>query len=69
MEIVSIETMVQEKFTRGSYVGIELVLRNIAMAKKKITVAVAIYDCLNTLLNSKEIEDFELQPDDDGAPV
>ena len=67
VEIVSIETN-QEKFTRGSYVGIELVLRNIAMTEKKITVAGAIYDCLNIPLNSTEIEDFELQPDDE-VPV
>jgi len=66
VEIVSIKTinenyMEQKKFTRESYVGIELVLRNIAMTKKKITLTVAIYDCLNTLLNSTE-ENFELQP-------
>lgn len=66
VEIVSIKTinenyMEQEKFMRWSYVGIELLLRNIAMTEKKITLAATIYDCLNTPLNSTE-EDFELQP-------
>jgi hypothetical protein len=64
VEIVSIKTInenyvEQEKFMRWSHVGIELVLRSIAMTEKKITLAVAIYDCLNTPLNSTE-EAFEL---------
>lgn len=72
VEIVSIKTInenyrEQETFTRGSYVGIELVLRNIAMTEKKITVAVAIYDCLNIFLDSTE-EDFEAKPGNNTAP-
>lgn len=67
VKIVSIKTtdenyMYQEKFTRGSYMGIELGLRNIAMTTKKITLAATIYDHLDVFLNSTEINDLELQP-------
>ena len=67
IEIVSLKTInenhtEQEEFTRGSYVGIELVLRNIAMTEKIATLTVTIYDCLGTFVNATELSDFAVQP-------
>jgi hypothetical protein len=66
VEVVSIKTVnesyiEQTEFTKGSYVGIELSLRNIAMTEKKATLSIAIYDLLRVQINSTEIEDFNLQ--------
>jgi len=67
IEIVSLKTInenhtEQEEFTRGSYVGIELVLRNIAMTEKKTSLTVTLYDCLGTFVNATELSDFAVQP-------
>jgi hypothetical protein len=67
IEIVSLKTVnehrtEQEEFTRGSYVGIELVLRNIAMTEKITSLTVTIYDCLGTFVNATELSDFAVQP-------
>ena len=67
IEIVSLKTInenhtEQEEFTRGSYVGIELVLRNIAMTEKITSLTVTIYDCLGTFVNATELSDFVVQP-------
>jgi len=67
VEIVSIKTMnesgvEQEKFTIESYVITELTLRNIAMTEKKATITLAIYDNLNTPVNSTELSNLTLQP-------
>jgi len=66
VEVVSIKTVnesyvEQTEFTKGSYVGIELSVRNIAMTEKKATLSIAIYDSLRAQINSTEIEDFNLQ--------
>ena len=67
VEIVSLKTInenhiEQEEFTRESYVGIELVLRNIAMTEKKTSLTVTIYDNLGTFVNATELSDFVVQP-------
>jgi hypothetical protein len=67
IEIVSLKTVnenytEQNEFTRGSYVGIDLVVRNIAMTEKIATLTVTIYDCLGTFVNSTELSDFVVQP-------
>jgi hypothetical protein len=67
IQIVSLKTInenhtEQEEFTRGSYVGIELVLRNIAMTEKTTSITVTIYDCLGTFVNATEKSDFVVQP-------
>jgi len=66
VEVVSIKTVngsyiEQTEFTKGSYVGIELSLRNIAMTEKKATLSITIYDSLGVQINSTEIEDCNLQ--------
>lgn len=67
IEIVSLKTInenhtEQKEFTRGSYVGIELVLRNIAMTEKITSLTVTIYDCLGTFVNATKLSDFAVQP-------
>ena len=67
IEIVSLKTInenhtEQEEFTRGSYVGIELVVRNIGMTEKITSLTVTIYDCLGTFVNATELSDFAVQP-------
>jgi len=67
VEIVSLETIDEnyvhcEKFTRGTQVGVELVLRSIAMTEQKVTLAIAIYSQLGVIINSTEINDFVVQP-------
>jgi len=74
VEIVSIKTVNkngvdQEKFMTGTDIGIELVLRNIAMTVKKATITVAIYDHLNMPLNSTILNNFELTPNGTLVPV
>jgi len=69
VEVVSIKTVnesyvEQTEFTNGSYVGIELSLRNIAMTEKKATLSIVIYDSLKAQINSTEIKDCILQPSD-----
>jgi hypothetical protein len=67
VEIVSLETvdenyMERESFSRGSCVGIELIVQNIAMVEKTATLFVTIYDCLGTFVNATELDDFVVQP-------
>jgi len=67
VEIVSIKTVnenyvEQTNFMKNSFVGIELTLRNIAMTEKSATLAITIYDSLNILIDSAEINDFVVQP-------
>jgi hypothetical protein len=67
VEIVSIRTVdeghrYQENFTRENYVGIELALRSIAMAQKKVTLTIMIYDALSMCANSTETNDFVVPP-------
>jgi len=67
VEVVSIKTVnesyvEQTEFTKGSYVGIELSLRNIAMTEKKATLLITVYDPLKVQINSTEIKDCNLQP-------
>jgi len=66
VEVVSIKTVngsyiEQTEFTKGSYLGIELSLRNIAMTEKKATLSITIYDSLNVQINSTEIEECNLR--------
>lgn len=67
VEIVSLETIDEnyvhrEKFMRGTQVGVELVLRSIAMTEQKVTLAIAVYSQLGVIINSTEINDFVVQP-------
>ncbi len=65
LEITSIKTVdrnnvEQTKFTKGSLMGVELSVRNIAMTEKKATIAVTIYDSLSVSVNSTQIDDCKL---------
>jgi len=67
VEVVSIRTVnenyvEQTEFMKGSYVGIQLGLRNIAMTEKNATLLITLYDSLNIQINSTEIDDCSLQP-------
>ena len=67
VELVSLRTMneqyiEQEEFLRESYLGIELVLRNIAMTEKIATLTLTMYDQLNTFVNATELSDFAVKP-------
>jgi hypothetical protein len=64
-EIISIRTInenntEQTRFAKGASVGVELLIRNIAMVPKKATIAMTIYDFLNIPINSTQIEDYEV---------
>jgi len=65
VEIISMKTVdennvEQTKFMKGECVGIELLVRNIAMTEKKATIAITMYDLLNVLVNSTQMEDYAL---------
>jgi hypothetical protein len=67
VQIVSLKTVnenhiEQAEFSRASYVGIELIIRNIAMVEKIATITVTIHDYLDTFLNATELNDFAVQP-------
>lgn len=67
VEIVSIRTVdenlhPQTIFTRGTDVGIELLLRNIAMLPKNATLTLVACDNMSRPLNSTTILDFEVKP-------
>ena len=69
VEIISIKTInenhvPQEKFPRGRYVGIELVLRNIAMTPKVVYLTATVYDLLNKPVNSTELKNFVVPPNE-----
>jgi hypothetical protein len=63
VEIVSLRTLnedyvEQENFTTGSFVRIEVGLRNIAMINKTVTITVVMYDSSNISISSAEINNF-----------
>lgn len=65
MEIVSTKTLdennvEQTKFMKGGCVEIGLLVRNIAMTGKTATTAITIYDLLNVLVNSTQMENYNL---------
>ena len=68
VEIVGMETMnedfsePQTVFTAGSRVGVKLVLRNIAMTEKQAAVSVSMYDVHEHLLDTSEITNFTVPP-------
>jgi len=67
VEIVSLRTVdeshtPQDEFARGGTLGVELILRNIAMTEKAATLTVAIYDSSNAPGNSTRLSDFAVQP-------
>jgi len=69
VEIVSLKTMnenlvAQDKFTRDTNVVVEIVLENIAMVEKTTTVTVTLYDNLNVRINSTELSDVVVQPNE-----
>lgn len=69
VEIILINTInesceEQMNFTRCSNVGVQLGLKNIAMTDKTATLTITIYDSLNTPINSTEINDFVIQPNE-----
>jgi len=69
VEIVSLRTInemniAQESFSRGSYFGVELTIRNIAMIEKVITLVVTICDSLNSVINATELRDFVVEPNE-----
>jgi hypothetical protein len=69
VEIVSINTVnlyhvSQEEFSRGGYVGVELGLKGISMTPKTASLTVAAYDLLNNLINSTELDNFLVPPNE-----
>jgi len=69
VEIVSIRTVnlnriSQEQFPRGNFMGVELGLKSISMTSKTTCLTVSIYDMLNSLVNSTELNDFVVPPNE-----
>jgi len=67
VEILSIATIdedfqPQTVFGKGNCVGVELVLRNIAMLSKMATLAIAAYDKINVPFGNIKIDSFEIKP-------
>jgi hypothetical protein len=67
VEIISVRTinedyLNQDSFMREGYVGIDVVLRNIAMTEKIATLTITIYDYLNVYVDSTELKDFTVPP-------
>jgi hypothetical protein len=67
VEIVSLRTLdessvEQTKFELGSYVNVELGVRNIAMVEKEATLSVTVYDYLNISISSKTVDDYTIPP-------
>jgi hypothetical protein len=72
VEIMSLVTMnenliAQGKFTRGTNLAVEIVLKNIAMVEKTTTLTITLYDSLNVRINSTELNDVVVQPNE--APL
>jgi len=68
VEIVSLMTVDQNlqpqtKFTRGTCMGVQVVLKNIAMLPKKVTLAISAFDAIKTHIIGV-INDFEVNPRD-----
>jgi len=69
VEMVSIKTLneshvEQTSFMRNSAVGIELAVRSISMSEKTATLAITLYDNMSRLINSTEINDFRVPPNE-----
>jgi hypothetical protein len=67
VELISIRTLDgnlsnRKYFGIGGYVGMEIALRNNAMAKKTARVGIAIFDELGVAINSFEIDNFIVPP-------
>jgi len=67
VEIVSIWTInenlqPQTRFARGTCVGVEMVLRNIAMKTKMATFTLVVYDCESHPIANTTLEDVGLEP-------
>lgn len=63
VEIVSVKTMngdhvLQSEFAKGSQVGVEISLKNIAMTEKTITLTATILDSMSFYVDSKEIDNL-----------
>jgi hypothetical protein len=69
VEIISLRTLDEDNFTQNSFargrnVGVEVILRNIAMTEKVATITVTMYDGLNVTIDSKVLNGFVVQPND-----
>jgi hypothetical protein len=69
VEIVSVNTInpdrtPQETFSRGSYLGVEIGLRSISMVPKIAYLTVTASDALNNPINSTELNDFVVPPNE-----
>jgi hypothetical protein len=69
VEIVSIRTInwnhiSQEEFSRGSCMGVELGLKSISMTSKTASLTIAAYDLLNNPINSTELNNFIVPPNE-----
>lgn len=69
VKLISIRTInenltYQSSFGIGGDVGFEIALRNIAMTSKNATLAIVLQDDLNVHVNSLNICDFEVQPNE-----
>jgi len=67
VEIVSIWTInenlqFQTRFARGTCVGVEMILRNIAMTPKKATFTLVVYDIESQPIADTMLEDVEVEP-------
>lgn len=74
VEIVSLTTVnenlqPQKEFAKGSCLGVELVLRNIAMIDKKATLTFVAYDNLTVPINSLELNDFKVESGETRIPI
>ncbi len=63
IEIISMKTVngqyeYQESFPRGSQLGVELTLRNIALSSKNATLTINLYDSMSIVFDSMEIIDL-----------
>ncbi|MBS7281606.1 MAG: hypothetical protein KIH09_17470, partial [Candidatus Freyarchaeota archaeon] len=69
VELISLRTInqnytAQDVFVRGSYVGIEICLRNIAISQKTTYLTITIFDSLKNSINSTAIDNFVVPPND-----
>lgn len=69
VEIVSVRTInnhyvSQDKFTREQYAGVELTVKSIAMTEKIAALTVTIKDELDYPINSSELRDFVVPPNE-----
>jgi len=74
VEIVSLSTInenlqPQTEFGRGSCVGVELVIRNIAMISKNVTLTVVAHDNSTAPMNSLVLNDFKVNPGETHVPI